>query len=133
MVWSAWRGHVGRGRPVDEAEDQEHRAAEQRPRRAAPAGRWRYAGAGSVSRRTYPAPRTVCRSGRSKSLSILPPQAADVHVDDVGLGVEVVAPHLLEQHGPGDHLPGVPHEVLQQLELPRLERDGPALRARRRG
>ncbi|KAG1545100.1 hypothetical protein G6F50_013789 [Rhizopus delemar] len=44
-----------------------------------------------------------------------------MHVDEVGARVEVVAPHFLEQHHPGQHLPGVAHQVLQQLELGRQQ------------
>src|SRR5581483_7860195 len=51
------------------------------------------------------------------------PELADVHVDDIGLRVEVIVPHVLEQHGPGNDLTGVAHEVLEQLELPRLQLD----------
>ena len=44
-------------------------------------------------------------------------------IDDVGLGVEVVVPDVLQQHRAGDHLAGVPHQVLEDTELPRLEVD----------
>ena len=54
----------------------------------------------------------------------LAPQAAHVDVDDVGLGVEVVVPYRLEQHGAGHHLPGVAHQVFEQPELAGLELDG---------
>jgi hypothetical protein len=46
-----------------------------------------------------------------------------VDVDDVGLGVEVVFPDLLQQHGAGHRLAGVAHQEFQQLELARLEVD----------
>src|SRR5580700_130884 len=36
-------------------------------------------------------------------------QLADVHVDDVGLRVEVIVPHRFQQHGTRHHLVGVPH------------------------
>src|SRR5579885_3521555 len=55
------------------------------------------------------------------------PQPADVHVDDVGLRIEVVAPDALQQHGARDHLAGVAQQVFQQLELARLQIDGLAL------
>src|SRR6478735_1773657 len=47
----------------------------------------------------------------------LPAQVADVHVHDVGAGVEVHAPHVVEQLLAGEHLPGVHHEHLGQREL----------------
>ena len=53
-------------------------------------------------------------------------QPAHVDVDDVGLGIEVVIPHRLQQHGAGDYLAGVAHQVLQQPELAGLELDGPS-------
>ncbi|MNZ61813.1 hypothetical protein D3C78_799140 [compost metagenome] len=40
-----------------------------------------------------------------------------MHVDQVGAGVEVIAPDFLEDHHPGDHLAGVAHEEFQQLVL----------------
>src|SRR5579864_7696323 len=49
------------------------------------------------------------------------PQAADVHVDQVALRVEVQVPHPLEQHGTRHQLPGATHEELEQLHLARRE------------
>ena len=40
-------------------------------------------------------------------------QAAHVDVDHVGLGIEVVVPYVLQQHGAGDDLAGVAHQILQ--------------------
>ena len=34
-------------------------------------------------------------------------QAADMHVDHIGAGVEMIVPHALQQHGAGDDLVGV--------------------------
>src|SRR5260370_7820036 len=48
-------------------------------------------------------------------------QPRDVHVDDVGLRVEMIIPHVLEQHGASDDLTRVLHEILEQTELPRLQ------------
>jgi hypothetical protein len=53
-------------------------------------------------------------------------QLGDVHVDHVGLRVEVVVPDRFEQHRACHHLVGVPHQVLEQLELARLQVDGAA-------
>ncbi len=46
-------------------------------------------------------------------------------VDQVGAGVEVILPDLLEDHPPGEHLAGVAHHELQQLELHRQQLDAP--------
>src|SRR5271156_1933286 len=40
----------------------------------------------------------------------LGPEPRDVHVDDVGLRIEMVIPDVFEQHGAGDHLSGVLHQ-----------------------
>ncbi len=43
--------------------------------------------------------------------------------DHVRPRVEMVIPDIVEQHRAGDHLPGVAHEIFQQPEFPRLQRD----------
>src|SRR3954451_19835443 len=48
-------------------------------------------------------------------------QTADVGVDDAALGVEMKVPDLLQEHRAGDDAPGMPHQVLEQHELTRLE------------
>ena len=48
-------------------------------------------------------------------------------VDDVGLGIEVILPHLLEQHGAGHRLAGVAHHEFEELKLARLQVDFLAL------
>ena len=48
-------------------------------------------------------------------------QAADLYVDDIGLRVEVIIPHIFQQHSARDHLSGVTHEVFQQAKLARLQ------------
>src|SRR5215471_4073406 len=50
-------------------------------------------------------------------------QIADVHVDDVALGVEVEPPHVLDQHRPREDAAGVAHEVLEQRPLARGQLD----------
>ena len=50
-------------------------------------------------------------------------QARDMHVNNVGLRVEVIVPDMLEQHGAGHHLAGVLHQELEQAELARLKHD----------
>ena len=51
----------------------------------------------------------------------LGPQATDVHVDDVSLGVKVVIPDIFKQHGAGYDLTTVAHEVFEKPEFPGLQ------------
>src|SRR5262245_30420249 len=53
-------------------------------------------------------------------------QPADVALDDVGLRIEMKIPDVLQKHGPRHHATGVAHQVLEQLELARLEVDARA-------
>ncbi len=46
-----------------------------------------------------------------------------MNVDDVRLWIEVIVPHALEKHRPGDDLAAVSHENLQEEKLARLEGD----------
>src|SRR6186713_3334359 len=50
-------------------------------------------------------------------------QPRDMHVNNVGLRVEVIVPNMLEQHGAGHHLAGVLHQEFEQAELARLKHD----------
>src|ERR1700727_2528639 len=50
-------------------------------------------------------------------------QARHVHVDHIGLRIEVIVPDMFEQHGARDHLAGVLHEIFQQTEFARLQCD----------
>src|SRR5438034_4300964 len=45
----------------------------------------------------------------------------DVHVDHIGLRIEVVIPDVFQKHGAGYHLPRMLHEIYQQPELARLQ------------
>src|SRR4051794_27537033 len=45
-----------------------------------------------------------------------------VHVDDIGLWIEVIIPDVFEQHGACHHLASVLHQIFQQPELTRLQR-----------
>jgi len=54
------------------------------------------------------------------------PQPAHVHVDHVGLRVEVQVPDAFEQHGARHDLARMPHQVLEQAELASREVHGPA-------
>src|ERR1700704_414738 len=44
--------------------------------------------------------------------------APDIDVDDVGGGIEMKIPDVLQQHGPGYHAAFVANQILQQLEFP---------------
>ena len=70
--------------------------------------------------------------GLDDAVAELAAQVADVDVDDVGAGVEVVAPHVGEQLLAGQHLAGVAQEGLGQGELAGGEVDGAAARCARR-
>src|SRR5471030_363922 len=48
-------------------------------------------------------------------------QATDVYIDQVGAGIEVVAPDFLENHHAGDDLAAVAHHELQQLVFGRQQ------------
>src|ERR1700689_4656155 len=48
-------------------------------------------------------------------------QPLDVHVDEPRVGGGPVAPDLLQQHLPGEHLPWLPCQRYQQVELPASE------------
>ena len=61
--------------------------------------------------------------GRDRVGAELLAQVADVDVDDVGAGVEVEAPDLVEQLLAGQHLAGVGHEDLGERELARRQVD----------
>lgn len=45
-----------------------------------------------------------------------------MHVDHVGLRIEMIVPDVLEQHGARHHLAGVLHQVFEQAEFARLQR-----------
>src|SRR5437016_4246581 len=50
-------------------------------------------------------------------------QVANVDLDDVEVAVERVVPHVLEDLGLRDDVAGAPHQILEQRELARRERD----------
>ena len=54
---------------------------------------------------------------RGEGVVDLPPQVADVDVDDVGGVVKFVAPNVLGDHAAGEDLVGVPRQVLQERVL----------------
>src|SRR3954454_5576668 len=49
-------------------------------------------------------------------------QPRNVHVDDVGLRIEMIIPHVLQQHRSRHNLPSMLHEIFQQPKLARLQR-----------
>jgi len=51
------------------------------------------------------------------------PELADMHVDHVGLWVEVMFPDVFEEHRPRDHLVDVASEIFQKLEFSPLQLD----------
>src|SRR5271165_74051 len=50
-------------------------------------------------------------------------KARHMHVDHVGLRIEMIIPHVLEQHGAGDYLARILHQIFQQPEFARLQND----------
>src|SRR5579875_1384378 len=59
----------------------------------------------------------------------LAPQPPDMHIDDIGARIEMIIPHALEQHGARDDAAGVAHQIFEEAELARLERDLPSAAA----
>src|SRR4051812_46357232 len=55
--------------------------------------------------------------------------AADIDVDDVGGGIEMQVPDVLEQHRAGDDAPLVADKIFEQLEFARQQWDLPAAAA----
>src|SRR5271165_2224202 len=50
-------------------------------------------------------------------------QARYMHIDHVGLRIEVIVPDVLEQHRARDHLARILHQIFEQAELARLKYD----------
>src|SRR4051794_29332218 len=81
------------------------RVAYQTPRRSP------YAGTGdsrSPSDDITHAPHRVQQLFLEAAIDLLA-EAADEHVDDIGLRIEAVVPHVRQDHRLRDDLPGVPH------------------------
>src|SRR5215510_6859613 len=57
--------------------------------------------------------------------------APDIHVDDVGRGVEVQIPYMLQQHRSGNNPAVIANEVLENLKFARQQPDLPAPAGRR--
>src|SRR5208283_1934035 len=85
----------------------------------------------AVARRSLPSAVTnhVSRAAdgaqerRVKIAIDLGPQARYMHIDHIGLRIEVVIPNMLEQHGARDDLAGVLHQIFEQPEFARLQDD----------
>jgi len=45
-----------------------------------------------------------------------------MHVDHIGLRIEMIVPDIFQQHGARHHLAGVLHQIFQQAKLARLQR-----------
>src|SRR3954454_3092370 len=52
--------------------------------------------------------------------------APDIHVDDIGGGIEMQIPDVLEQHRTRDHAALVADQIFEQLKFARQQRDLPA-------
>ena len=46
-----------------------------------------------------------------------------MNVDHIGLGVKMIVPHLLEQHGSGNDFAGIAHQIFKQPKFARLKKD----------
>src|SRR5271166_6722727 len=55
----------------------------------------------------------------------LPPDTADIDIDDVGRRIEMQVPHVLQEHGARHRLAGITGQVRQQTELARQQLDFP--------
>ena len=69
-------------------------------------------------RSVYPTPLMVWISGGPELVDLLA-QVADVGLDDVGVAVEVVLPHVVEDLRLRERPAGVEHQVAQELVLGR--------------
>ena len=48
-------------------------------------------------------------------------QAADMDINNVGLGVKMIFPYIFQQHGPRHHMPRMPHEIFEQFKFSCME------------
>src|SRR3972149_8443418 len=55
------------------------------------------------------------------------PQPAHQHIHHVRLRLKVVSPNMFQNHGFGNHLPGMAHEGFEQSKLPGLEVNFPLI------
>src|SRR5450755_3570696 len=60
-----------------------------------------------------------CMDQRIGLLAVdLASHTSDIDVDDIGRGIEMEVPDVLQQHGAGDDTALVAHQILQKLEFP---------------
>src|SRR5262245_2417809 len=59
---------------------------------------------------------------RKPSIDLVP-QPAHQHIDDIGLGIKAVLPHVRQDHRLRDHFASVAHEIFEQGKLSRTEID----------
>ena len=78
-----------------------------------------------LAKSTETIPDTANRVDQRISLLIvdLAAHASDVHVDDIGRGIEVKVPDVLQQHGAGYDAAFVSRQVLQKLEFARQQQN----------
>src|SRR5208282_6819795 len=50
-------------------------------------------------------------------------QARYMHINHIGLRIEMVIPHMLEQHGARDDLARILHQIFEQAKFARLQDD----------
>src|SRR4029079_9904441 len=48
-------------------------------------------------------------------------QPRNMHINDVGLRIEMIIPDILEKHGASHDLSGMLHQIFEQPELARLQ------------
>ena len=46
-----------------------------------------------------------------------------MNVNDIGLRIEMIIPHVFKQHCPRDDLARMFHQIFEQAEFPRLQRN----------
>src|SRR6476469_4788676 len=90
-----------------------YHSAMRRPKVPANAGLWRPR---SATEHVPDAADRVQQLLLERTIDLLA-QAAHEHVDDVGLGIEVVLPHVRQNHRLRNDSSGVAHQVLEQREL----------------
>ncbi len=74
-------------------------------------------GRGRSAAQAVPEPPHGVDEPRSAAALQFPPQVHHIHVKGVGRGLEVEAPHVPVDTGPGERGPRMLHQVLQQHEL----------------
>src|SRR5262249_12588213 len=77
------------------------------------------------ARRTDAVPNTAnCMNERVRLAVIdFATDTSNIDIDDVGCGVEMKIPHVLQQHRPGHHSARIANEILKQLEFARKQVD----------